>query len=587
MLLIIARIKIIGVVFLLSPVWLCGQDVEQQYQSLRKRIQNDPLKVTGNINATAQYYQAFGITGRAIPFNGRILAALNFDLLGVKMPFSLAYSNGGVVFNRRLPSYSFVGLSPSYKWAKLLVGTRTMNFGKYSFNNHSFNGGGIELTPGNWFFSGFYGRLRRARLEDFQTINNVDPYFKRMGFGGKIGYKNGKDKVLISIFKAWDDGSSVPSVALDSSLNFSPSENVILSGEIGKSIGPRMDLEINYSSSGFTDDRNLNAEQKRVRVSNYGGLLRKNISSRINNAFEAKWIYRFNLFSVNVGYERIDPGYRTMGALFFNNDLENISGGLNLKLFKSRLILIGRSGIQRNNLGEDQANQYRRIVGSANATIRATKSLTFTGSYSNFNHVNRRISIRNIDSLNVITDLVLSNENGSAGFSWILTNDNSRSSGIQGQMTFNRGATIENDLARLDQSSRTLTSTVNYFLQLKPAAWSFNGHLAHQRNKIGLLETTFNSVGISSEKSLLDNSLNISLALNYALSSQKVDDLLQASGRVINLQFSTGYQLTKTSAIVFTSGLINNHVENTNSGLQKFSEFRNTLNYTYLFNPQK
>lgn len=562
-----------------------AQDVEQKYNSLKDRINNDPLKITGSFNAMGQHYAAFGIPNRAIPWSGRLMAALNFDFLGIKMPFSLAYSNGGVVFNRRLPSYSFVGISPSYKWAKVLIGTRTMDFGKYSFSNHSFTGGGFELTPGSFVASAFYGRLRRARVEDFQGINNVDPFYRRMGFGGKIGYEEGRDKAIFSVFKAWDDGSSIE--LPDSSFNFFPSENVILSGEMSKGIGRKMNLEVVYSHSAFTDDRELASRTDGIRLSNYAGLLRNNISTRNNNAFEAKLNYTFKVFSVNLAYERIDPGYRTMGALFFNNDLENISAGSRLKLFKSRVMVNGRAGIQRNNLNEDQANRYNRFVGNVNVNIRASKNLTLTGSYSNFNNVNRRLSIANLDSLIVVTDLVLNNQNASAGFNWIMSNDNSRNSGIQGSVNFSQGNTIENDQVMSDQTTNTSNGNLIYYLQLKPSKWNFGVNVAYQNNVLGENNTRFTSGGITIGKRLLGDKVNLSLIGNYAISGQLTDGAEVASGNIISSQFSVAYQLTKTSALVLNSGFINNNVENLSTTTQRFSEFRNIINYTYKFNQKK
>jgi len=576
-----------GVAILLVGVWsgVIGQDVVQKYNSFKDRITEDPLRVTGSFDAMGQYYQAFGIANRAIPWSGRLMAALNFDFLGINMPFSLAYSNGGVVFNRRLPSYSFVGISPSYKWAKVLIGTRSLDFGKYSFSNHSFTGGGFELTPGNFVASAFYGRLRRARVEDFQGINNVDPFYRRMGFGGKVGYENGRDKVLFSVFKAWDDASSI--VRPDSSFNFFPSENVILSGEISKGIGQRMDLDIVYSNSGFTGDREIQARTQGFRLSNYGGLLKNNISTRFNNAFEAKLNYKFKVFSVNLAYERIDPGYRTMGALFFNNDLENMSAGARLKLFKSRVMLNGRLGLQRNNLDGSQANRYNRLVGNLNINVRATENLTLMGSYSNFNNVNRRLSIANLDSLVVVTDLVLSNRNANAGFNWVLSNDNSRTAGIQGSATFSQGSTIENDRVMDNQTTNTGNGNLTYYLQLKPSKWNFGANIAYQSNVIGASTTDFRSLGATLGKVLLGDKLNLSLILNYSLSGQNTDAVEQASGNIVSTQFSAGYQVTKTSALVLNSGYINNAVENMNTGTRKFSEFRNTIKYTYRFNKKK
>ena len=581
------RIFLFVALFLSVIHQLKAQDVEQKYNSLRDRLANDPIKVTGSFSALGQHYQAFGIDNRSLPFNGRLLAALNFDLLGIKVPLSVAMSNGGVVFNRRLPSYSFIGISPSYRWAKLLIGTRSMDFGKYSFSNHSFTGGGLELTPGNFYLSGFYGRLRRARVEDFQGVNNVDPFYRRMGFGGKVGYKSGNDIAMLSLFKAWDIEKSIPREVIASNLDFYPSENVIISGEISKKIGSKMDLEITYSNSGFTTDRNIDKTSRPFRLSTYGGLLAKNASSRINDAFETKLSYRFKFFSVNVAYERIDPGYRTMGALFFNNDLENVSGGGKVKLFKSRLMINGRIGVQRNNLNDNQANQYKRLVGNLNANLRATNQLNFMFSFSNFNNVNRRISIAAIDTLVLVTDLVLSNQNATAGFNWILNNDNTRVSGLQSSVTYSQGSTIENDVIMENQSVGTINANLNYYLQLKPSRWNIGGNIAYQQNELGTLQTNFRTIGFTVGKGLLRQKLKMSWIGNYSRSSEISDRISLASGNIFSSQFSANYQVNNSSVISFNAGILSNQVDNSNRSSSSFREYRNTINYLYKFNQKK
>lgn len=562
-----------------------GQDVEQTISKFQDRLENDPLKVTGSLNATGQLYQAIGIDNRALPLSGRLMAALNFDLLGMNMPLSLALSNGGIVFNKRLPSYNFIGISPSYKWAKILIGTRTIDFGKYSFSRHSFTGGGFELTPGNWEFSGFFGRLRRARIEDFAGLQSVDPFFRRMGFGAKAGYEDGKDKVMFSIFKAWDDGSSIP--LPDSSFNFFPSENVILSLEAGKAISKIINLEINYSNSGFTENRDLDGGKLGWRLSNYSGLLQRNISTRTNHAFESKVNFTLPRATLDLSYERIDPGYRTMGALFFNNDLENISSGLKLKFFKSKWVIQSRIGIQRNNLNGDQANDYGRFIGSVRTNIIANEKLSFTGSFSNFNNVNRRRSILNPNNPILLTELVLNNQDASVGFNYVISNNNSRNSSFQGSLNFARGNSIENDQVNFDQSTESTNAFLYYVLVLKPTKWTMGANIGFQQNIFAEISSKYSNLGINLAKKLLEDKLNLALQLNYAINNQLLDNQAIATGNLYTMSLVAGYNISQNSALIFNSGFIYNDVENNTTGNNTFSEYRNSLNFQYRFNPKK
>jgi hypothetical protein len=462
-----------------------------------------------------------------------------------------------------------------------------MDFGKYSFSNHSFTGAGLELTPGKWLFSAFYGRLRRVRVQDLQGITSIEPYFRRWGLGAKAGYEDGRDKVSLSLFKAWDDPNSITQP--DSLFNFNPSENVIISGEIRKGLGRRMDLEINYSKSGFTADRSQQKSSEGIKISNFAGLLHSNLSTRINDAFETKLSYKLANLSLNITYERIDPGYRTMGALFFNNDLENISAGIKLKLLKGRLRINTRSGIQRNNLNGDQVNDYQRLVGSVNINLLASKKLTFSGQISNFNNVNRRMSIIDPNSPIVVTDLVVNNLQATASIHYVLANTNSRSSSILLTSNFAQGNTIENDKIRDDQGSESTTAFAMYALELKPTAWTWGANTGYTVNKFDNNQMAFANIGFFTSKKLMNDKLDIGLQGNVAFNTQTINEVLTANGRLYNLILNITFQTTTTSAISFSSGFLSNNVINptANNALNSFSEFRHTLNFQYRFKPKR
>ncbi len=568
--------------FLFYTVSNC-QDIESTFNNINSRIQNDPLKINGSINIFGQYYHSNALINRAIPFSGRIMGALNFDFLGIKMPMSLAWSNGGVVFNKKIPAYNFVGISPSYKWAKILIGNRTMDFGKYSFSNHSFQGVGIELTPRNWNFSTFYGRLRRARIEDFVGFNNIDPYFRRMGLGMSTGYDSGKEKVLLSLFKAWDDESSIPN--MDSNFISSPSENVIISLVIKKNINKQLFLEINYANSGFTENRTIENNDPSSFFSSYGGLLQKNISTRSNKAFEASVNIKLKKALLDFTYERIDPGYRTMGALFFSNDLENLSTGLKLKFFKSKWVITSRMGIQQNNLDGNQINDYGRFIGLIRTNLTFNKNLSITGGASNFNTVNRRSSLLNPNTPIVLTELILNNKDANIGFNYVLSNDNSRNASVQGSINYTVGNSIENDLVNFENQTKSTNTFLYYSLQLKPYKLSFGANTSYQKNTFSSNETAYTIFGININKQLLDEKLSLGLSMNFALTKQENDKVQIAQGKLYNLTATIVWKTSKTSMLTLNSGFIINEVDNANSFNNEFSEFRNTLNFQHRFIP--
>src|SRR5690606_23767511 len=107
-------------------------------------------------------------------------------------------------------------------------------------------------------------------------------------------------------------------------------------------------------------------------------------ASSYYNAYKAGINYQLDFMGLGLGYERVDPGYRTLGAYFFNNDLETYTVNVSYNFTKWKLNLAANAVLQKNNLDNSQMNQTRRAVGSVNASFQASERLNLSGSYSNF-----------------------------------------------------------------------------------------------------------------------------------------------------------------------------------------------------------
>src|SRR5690606_9843526 len=91
-----------------------------------------------------------------------------------------------------------------------------------------------------------------------------------------------------------------------------------------------------------------------------------NQSTVVYNAIKANATYSFSFMSIGAGYERIDPEYRTLGAYYFNNDLENITLNASTALFKKKVTISANGGLQRDDLEKTKASSMKRTVGSVN-----------------------------------------------------------------------------------------------------------------------------------------------------------------------------------------------------------------------------
>lgn len=568
--------------FFFQPFVAKGQDIESSYKSTKKRLEEDPFKLSGLLRIQGSSYHASNAgLNRGVPYMGTITGMLNVDFMGIKMPVMLNIGSGGTTFNTRLPRYNFVGLSPKFRWVTVHAGTRTMDLGKYTFSNHSFTGGGIELSPKKWRFASFYGRLLRAKPEEYMGIQRVDPVFKRMGFGVKGGFDNKDDAFLVSIFKAWDDPASVQ--LPDSSL-LTPAQNVIVSVNSKKKLGKHLRLEVDYAKSGITKDNRLEPEFKRPAISRYGGLLSTNRSTSSSNAFDAAIKWSIPIGELNTHYERIDPGFRTLGALFFQNDLRNINLGANLRFFKKRLQVSGRLGVQENNLKNDQSNAYKRWVGSANINWAATQQFAVFGSASNFNNVNRRATILNPTTPLIVTELVLTNSDFSGGLNWTVQQSDAKTGIIQFNTNISQGQTIENDEVNTNAASRSMNQMLFYNLQLIPAKWNFVFSVSRQAISFGNTQNTTLSLGLTAGKILYKDKINLSATLNTGANKQVADQQPPSEGILLNAGVNLAWQLSKKANLGFNLSYLNNKssspilIDKTT-----FSELRSSLFFLYTF----
>lgn len=568
-------------IFKLGVICSFGQDVEQTYSSFKDRLKEDPLKFSGMLNLDLSSYHSFGIEGRGIPFMGRLLGIVNLDILGFKIPGSLNIGSGGTVFNTKLPSFAFIGISPRYKWATLHLGARSLNMGKYSFSNHTFNGIGFELAPGNWRLQTFYGLLQRARPEDFLGIQRLEPLYQRVGFGIKGGFDDGNDQFLISIFKAWDNPGSIPVPEFNP--NVLPAENVILSLETTKYITKKISIKAEYAHSGFTANRNAIRVSNRSFMKSYAGLLSTNASSRWNKAFDVGLHLDIDHGSFSVNYERIDPGFRTMGALFFLNDLENIHLGIKLRLLKNQLQIAGRGGVQRNNINQTQVNSYERFVGSLMINYSINERLSLSGSASSFNNVNIRSSIQDINAPVLVTELMLNNTDFNFSSNYLIQKTDKVLGTLQLNSNISTGNMIENEEIQFDSGSESKSIMFMYMLQLLESNWTISSSLGRQDFGFGQGNTVNNFIGLGTQKSILNNKLNIGFNTNISLNQQFRADNEEATGWLLNFSTRVSYQISEVAFMTWNSFFLSNNTKNTVGTPQNFSELRSSLVFNYRF----
>ncbi|MBI2272016.1 MAG: hypothetical protein HYU69_16880 [Bacteroidetes bacterium] len=348
-------------------------------QNIEKLGQKGMLKISGGANFSSIVYAAKGIQARRDPFTWFMSGSLNFSVLDWSIPFNYSYSNQHGTFTQ---PFNQLSLAPQYKWIKGYAGYNSMTFSSYTMAGYVFLGGGIELNPGNWRISAMYGRLNKPVPYDAIADSDANMAYKRMGYGAKAGYEKNGHAMHLILFKASDDPFSIPFIPLNTAVL--PKDNMAIS-LIGKTkLNTHFSLEGEYALSGLT--RNiLSAEDAATDRKNYfPGLFIMRSTSQFFSAYKTAFAYHAQQFNIQLQYERVAPDYQTLGAYYFNNDLENITLAPSLSLLKGKLNLSLNSGFQRNNLDKTKLNDTRRFVNAANVNMMVSNKLSLNGSYSNF-----------------------------------------------------------------------------------------------------------------------------------------------------------------------------------------------------------
>lgn len=359
---------------------------------------------SGSLSANGVYYEG---TANRQSFTYFLNGNLNFNIAETyNIPLSFAYTNQNFDFSSPF-KLNRLSISPSYKWITAHIGDVAMNFSPYTLSGHQFTGVGIDLAPSGPFkVSAMYGRFLRAVEYDADEPNQQTSYLRR-GFGLKSSYAFKKFNLGLIFFKGYDDDNSIQE-PFPAELGLTPKDNTVVSVQTDFQVKEKINVRMEYAVSGITEDIRLNEPR-----SNKGFLspfLKENITTNYTKALNASIDYSVGNGTLGGAYERVDPNYRTFGAYYFNNDLENIALNASQTIFDNKLNIGVNAGLQRDNLDDSKASSMKRLVSAINLNYTPTEKMGVNGSFSNFqsytnirdqfDYINQVGELDNVDTLN-------------------------------------------------------------------------------------------------------------------------------------------------------------------------------------------
>lgn len=555
---------------------MCISFIGALSQNLEAIGQKDPLKVSGGISASQVFYTADGIDSRRDPYSYFLSGNINLSYLGVSAPFSFTLSNQNQSFQQPFNQF---GLHPTYKWATAHFGYANMSFSPYTLAGHIFRGAGVELTPGKFHFSAMAGQLQRAVPLD--TIRNNNPAFQRDGFGFKTGYRDGNDYAEFSLFRGKDNAGSLAILPDDNSLL--PEENLTFGFSLGKQLLEKFSIQLEYGSSAITRDIREEAGNGKFPFTSVGGLFTPRLSTSYYNAYKAGINYAGATYSLGVAYERVDPGYRTHGTYYFNNDLVNYTVNGSTTLINNTLNISGNVGFQHDNLDNTKLSTLKRYVGALNTSYRPTERLSFNASYSNFQSftnirsqfvdINQLTPFDNLDTLQ-FTQITQSINLGA--------NYNLKSTKALRQFIFInvslQDAAEQQSQIEQNSGSQFYNLSTSYALSFIPTHLNLSFSYNLNQNKSSMMDLLTHGPTASVSKALMDRKLRLTLSASYNTTSLEGSQ----QSTVTNVRSNATYVLAKKHNLGLSMITVNR--SNTSErGPASFTEYTGTLTYSYSF----
>ncbi len=542
--------KLVCLLILFSNNNLSGQkdkikksSVYNKIESKFKELKSNEIKISGKIDMITGYR----ITPINSNFDFRANVNINVKYKGINIPLSYNFSNGRSISRYDLPSYKTpkfnnLGISPTYRWAKLHLGHRQMSFSRYTYDNLRFKGIGVELKPKNFQFMFFNGQLFTTSTRDLYFNNNTSGNNYRKAWGTMFGYITEKDELSGIIFKADDDTTKIvqgPKFSMTT-----PKSNTVVSFKLKKTIFKKIEVKLEKALSAYTKDQRSEAIRipTHSTVYNMVGLFTKKTSSLYREATMASITYNAEKYTFSYKFEEISKDYRSIGSLFFDNaytsNTLNVTGTPIEKLTFSSEV-----GSRSDRLINEKTGKSIRFITNSMMSYQFNENLNASIGFSNLKNTQSQY-YQHLNSLDLDSfSLALVNSNLNLSSNYFLNKEKTQM--LNFIFSTQRSNSIEKDSINTSNLSKNYLYNLTYANKLEKQSWQTS--LGYIVNK-----NTFTSMKM------------INASINHTYNLSKISSLisgLQSSfqsivdKRRMTLMLINGYDLTflKKGNLKFTS----------------------------------
>ena len=500
------------------PILAQQVDLENIDTQLKEKLKKKPFSILGSASVSGVYNEASD-SPSSEPFLYFFNGNITLGFYDWTMPINYRYTNQGDALDYQIPfKFNRLSLHPKYKWILAHIGDVSMSFSPYTFNGLQFTGGGLELTPEKYPLRASFMGGQLAKATEYDGRPQTIPTYERWGYGTKLSYKKEDLEIGGILFFANDKANSLSAPIPDE-----------------KKIYPLS----NQVYSGFAKYKPLHFVEV---FGEYALSLLGNTQSQKQDftAYNAGINFIFTKASVGVRYEKVDPDYKTLGAYYFVNDMENITLNSSLNLFKGNVSIATSIGRQHDNLNEQKPKQSNQWVGSANVNAKVTPKLSLSGSYSNFTMFTNKL-INPFDRIN--NPQLYEHPQDSINYRQVSQNTNANiayaineKQNITLSYSFNDVVNKQNDIVRRGGISRFHNAGAAYMVQFPESKLSLSPSFNYSYSIVAREKTEVMGPSLTVGKTFFEDKLNTTLLGNYSISQSAT-----SKGSTANAQLNVNF----------------------------------------------
>ena len=537
-------------------------------QDLETISKAKPFEFSGSFTLYNSFYGIDGIDPRRKDFSWYIIGNPNFKIYGIDIPISFTVSEQERSF--RQPFNQFC-ISPTYKWAKAHLGYTNLTWSPFTWAGQTAFGAGIELSPNKFRFGFLYGRLNRAIEEDLTSVEVQTPAFKRTGYATRFGYGTETSHVDLIFLKGKDDENSLNTVPVNTEVL--PAENAVLGLSSKLKFTDHIFWDADIATSTYTRDVRAAdfAENEPGLIKALGSLVNANTSTQTYKAMQSELSYVDKKFRIKLKYKRVDPDFKSMGAYYFQTDVENITLEPSVNFTKAKLKLRTSIGRQKDNLLNKKSYTSKRFIGNFGADWSPTKFFGINVLCSNYSSeqskglkIPNQTTQQSYVSQNIMfTPRLTFIKEKITHFHVIVLNrqwltDKNPNTSLFTEFEVNN----LNYTSSLVINKLALTLSASYLLTIFDSKTNTN---------------RLNGFSLNASKALLKNKLLSSLSANTTM--QKLNS--EPFADILNFSTQHSYKITDHHGLTFLANYLSNQAKTTTA--VSFTEYNIDLGYTYTF----